>query len=119
MPGMQHELVIPLPLRGSETKTLTQADLVVGVQVRICADNVCSLQVISLPNFCAYAMKTNVAIALHSMKAAPLMLLRDTDLGVDDVCLHPLQAPPSTPPPGSPLSLIVTSICHAAGGSAR
>ncbi|KAL0050843.1 hypothetical protein WJX82_008290 [Trebouxia sp. C0006] len=44
MPGMQHELVIPLPLRGSETKTLTQADLVVGVQVRICADNVCSLQ---------------------------------------------------------------------------
>ena len=116
---MQHELVIPLPLRGSETKTLTQADLVVGVQVRICADNVCSLQVISLPNFCAYAMKTNVAIALHSMKTTPLMLLRDTDLGVDYLCLHPLQAPPSPPPPRSPLSLIVTSICHAAGGSAR
>ena len=97
MPGMQHELVIPLPLLGSETKTLNQADLVCGVQVRICADNVCSLQVSSVPNFCSYAMKTNVAIALHSMKAAPLMLLRDIDLGDDDVCLHPLQAPSSPP----------------------
>ncbi|KAL0025505.1 hypothetical protein WJX77_007273 [Trebouxia sp. C0004] len=44
MPGMQHDLVISLPLLGCETKAPNQADLVVSVQVRICADNVCSLQ---------------------------------------------------------------------------
>ncbi|DBA69485.1 TPA: hypothetical protein ACH3X2_001170 [Trebouxia sp. C0005] len=44
MPGMQHDLVIPLPLLGSETKAPNQADLVGSMQVRICADNVCSLQ---------------------------------------------------------------------------
>ncbi len=47
MPGMRHHLVIPLPLLGSETKAPNQADLVGGVQVRICADSVCSLQVVS------------------------------------------------------------------------
>ncbi len=98
MPGMRHHLVIPLPLLGSETKALNQADLAGGVQVRICADNVCSLQVSSLLNFCAYAMKTNVAIALHSTVATTLMLLRNTDLGVDDVCLHLVPPPPPLPP---------------------
>ena len=62
MPGMQHDLVIPLPLLGSETKAPNQADLVGSMQVRICADNVCSLQVGLLPNFCASAMKTKLAV---------------------------------------------------------
>ena len=75
MPGMQHDLVIPLHLLGSETKTLNQADLVGGAQVRLCADNVCSLQVSSLLSFSAYAMKTNMATALHSIVATTLMLL--------------------------------------------
>jgi len=98
MPGMQHDLVIPLPLLGSETKVLNQADLVGGVQVRICADNVCSLQVTYrlLPDFCAYATKTNMSIALHSTVTATLMLLGDTDIGDDD---PPPRHPPPPPPP--------------------
>lgn len=47
---MQRDLVIPLPLEstplpGSETKSQTQTDSLGRVQVRICADSVCSLQV--------------------------------------------------------------------------
>ena len=95
MPGMQHDLVIPLPLLGSATKAPNHADLVGGVQVRICADNVCSLQASSLADFCAYAAKTDVTIALHVIVAARLMLLGADDSGDDDdVCLHLLHPPP-------------------------
>lgn len=99
MPGMQDDLVIPLPLLGSATKAPNHADLVGSVNVRICADNVCSLQASSLPDFCAYATKTNMAIALHVIVAATLMLLGATDSGDDDdVCLHLLHPPlPSSP----------------------
>ena len=95
---MQHDVVIPLPLLGSATQAPNHADLVGGVQVRICADNVCSLQVSSLPDFCAYATDKIVAIALHVIVAARLMLLSADDSGDDDVCLHLLHPPPPFPP---------------------
>ena len=47
-PGMLSNLQIPLPLSGSETTEGSQGAGPLGsshVQVRICADNVCSLQV--------------------------------------------------------------------------
>ena len=46
-PGMQSSLLLPLPGEGSESTQLSDAasSSTSHVQVRICADNVCSLQV--------------------------------------------------------------------------
>ncbi len=46
-PAMPSDLLIPLPLAGSKPRQASTADLPGsgGVQVRICADNVCSRQV--------------------------------------------------------------------------